>query len=443
MKRIVPFLVPWILLLAVPAFGQGPIDPVDVPQPTMKTLDQIEPRILIESLPYVIEKAGSYVLDGNAMLGSTNEHGITVAANDVVLDLGGFAMEGPTDGYGEPLSESGSAIYQEDGYRTLTVKNGSILKWNDQASEGVGMVQLLGTGNKIQNVTVRFCSRGIKMGPGALVQDCRVLNMAEEGETFGIWVGEGSVVKDCAVLTVQGGSAVGIGSDRACVFERCTVISNRSFSGVSSYAFLVGSHGVVENCVVKGWGGGLTEYGFLLSDFTRAARCTAMACQYGISLGERTEAIDSSASGCAVAGFYVHEGGALIERCAAQDNQIGISVGHNNVVRGCIAMDNLNQGIEVRDENNVIEGNACNHNASSGIYVATDANRIEGNHLVRNDYGLYFRYWDPTSHAKWNWAAKNTARGNTTQNYFVGVSNSVAPIEPAGTFSNPWANFEL
>lgn len=135
----------------------------------------------------------------------------------------------------------------------------------------------------------------------------------------------------------------------------------------------------------------------------------------------------------------------MIERCTAQKNTNGFSVAHNNVVRDCIAMDNFNQGIDVRDADNVIVGNACNNNGSAGIFVEGNENRIEGNHANGNEYGISFRYWSPENHAQRNWVAKNTAGDNRTQNYDVGADNAIAPIEPSGAaaFTNAWSNFEL
>lgn len=446
MTRAVPFLVSLLCCSAGAVRAQGPIDPVAGPGPMMKTLDQIEPRFLIESLPYVIEKPGSYVLAGNAMLGSTNEHGITVQANDVVLDLGGFTLEGPTDGNGEPLPESGSAIHQEDAYRMLTVRNGSIQKWNDQGAEGAGMVRLLGAGNQVENLTVRFCSRGIQTGPQAIVRNCRILNIAEEDAAFGIQAGPGSVVKDCTVAVVLGAPANGIHVGRNSVVAGCTVVSNWSVQGVQSFGITAEAHGVVDNCTVQGRSGGGTAIGFVLGDMARVVRSTARDCTDGFNLGERAAAEDCGAASCSSTGFYVYEGGARMERCTAQDCTNGFSVAHNNVVRDCIAMDNRYQGIDVRDEGNTIIGNACNQNGSSGIFVGGDGNRIEGNQMNGNQYGLYFRYWDENSHARRNLAVKNSAYGNTLQNYFfVGTDNAIAPIEPSGgaAFTNAWANFEL
>src|ERR1039458_2775981 len=71
-------------------FAQGSLTPPGAPAPTMKSLDQIEARTPISSLPYTISTPGSYYLTAsfNVTVGSA----ITITASQVTLDLNGFTL---------------------------------------------------------------------------------------------------------------------------------------------------------------------------------------------------------------------------------------------------------------------------------------------------------------------------------------------------------------
>jgi hypothetical protein len=77
--------------------AQGPLTPPGAPAPTMKTLQQVEPRIEINATNtpgdadsiFKITEPGSYYLTGN-VAGVSGKHGIEIAASDVTLDLMGF-----------------------------------------------------------------------------------------------------------------------------------------------------------------------------------------------------------------------------------------------------------------------------------------------------------------------------------------------------------------
>src|SRR5690348_17610582 len=71
------------------ALGQGALTPPGAPTPTMKSLDQVEPRIPISSAPALILNPGSYYLTTN-LIGTANQNGISVLADNVTIDLNGL-----------------------------------------------------------------------------------------------------------------------------------------------------------------------------------------------------------------------------------------------------------------------------------------------------------------------------------------------------------------
>lgn len=111
--RIVRIILLLIAGGAAISMAQGPLTPTAGPSETMRSLDQIEPRTPIDSLPHTIDESGSYFIANNLSVSGT---AILVTADNVSLDLQGFTIEG--DGTG-----TGIQIESADG---VTVRNGTI-----------------------------------------------------------------------------------------------------------------------------------------------------------------------------------------------------------------------------------------------------------------------------------------------------------------------------
>src|ERR1017187_3770343 len=88
-------------LTPTPGSPQGSLTPPGAPAPMMKTLDQIEARTPIDAAhtpgdggnQFIISAPGSYYLTGN-VTGVSGKNCISINADNVTVDLNGFALVG-------------------------------------------------------------------------------------------------------------------------------------------------------------------------------------------------------------------------------------------------------------------------------------------------------------------------------------------------------------
>src|SRR5450432_1854521 len=115
---------------SVSAFPQGSLTPPGAPTPTMKSLDQVQPRTLIPggTVAYTISSEGSYYLSGNLVVAS-GPGAIIVASNNVTIDLQGFELVG---------SGAGAGIFLNGGVSNVTIRNGTIRNFAGDGINGQG-----------------------------------------------------------------------------------------------------------------------------------------------------------------------------------------------------------------------------------------------------------------------------------------------------------------
>ncbi len=188
----------------------GPLMPPPGPiAPTYKTLQDVEPRIAVNSLPgtatavHVISEAGSYYLSDN-VTGEPGKHGIEITASDVSVDLNGFAV------LGQPGSLNGIS---GSGESNLIISRGSIRGWG-----GVGVSA--GTVNAILQDVVAASNgaHGFSLSHNATVTRCAAL-----GNDDGFFVDRGSVITQCEARgNADDGFFVGVGS----MIQECTAVGN-------------------------------------------------------------------------------------------------------------------------------------------------------------------------------------------------------------------------
>lgn len=166
----------------------GSLEPNAPPASTMKTLNEIEPRIPIPAsdtlaTTYHITQSGSYYLQGDRQC--QGAYGISVEANNVTIDLCGFSLIGNSALYG---------IYM-NGRSNVEVRNGTVRNF----STGIGEESTSGIGHRVIGVrAVSNANSGIHLvGKGHEVRGCTASNNATSasGSTaYGIYVGPCSTV---------------------------------------------------------------------------------------------------------------------------------------------------------------------------------------------------------------------------------------------------------
>ena len=184
--------------------------------------------------PVTIDQSGSYRLTSNLTVTDPNVDAIAIVADNVTLDLNGFAILGPQGGQGNGVKGGGSSI---------TVVNGSV--------EGMGGsgITLRGTNLRIERMhAANNGNAGIETGgptvntPGA----CLILkNTSVANKGPGITAGAGCKVESNAV-TNNGGDGIAAPNGSNLILEN-TVTENTGFGIRALIATVVRNNTVVGN----------------------------------------------------------------------------------------------------------------------------------------------------------------------------------------------------
>ncbi|MBN1675928.1 MAG: hypothetical protein JXR37_33095 [Kiritimatiellae bacterium] len=191
-------------------------DPMTPPGPpgseaaSMKTLNQVEPRTLIDAIPYTITNSGSYYLTRN-LTTSAETNGIVIEADDVTLDLNGFILSGT------PSAWCGIALGTQTN-RNITIRNGVVRGWGQS---GVSLQD--GLNCRLAGITAfdnaSLGGAGISVGEEWELEDC----FAYKNLSIGIEVGDHSRARNCKARWNMGnGFHSGIGS----ILEKCVSVEN-------------------------------------------------------------------------------------------------------------------------------------------------------------------------------------------------------------------------
>lgn len=237
--RVLSFVL--IITAVVAPARAGDLDPPAGPiGPTMKPLDQVEPRIAInaQNTPgdglsrFRITQSGSYYLTGN-VTGQLNRHGIVIAASNVTVDLMGFALQGSI------ASLDGISVH---GARSnITIRNGTVTGWGQDGVDlrhGASSSDEIGIGAHLDGLhSSSNGSHGFVLCRGAVVTNCTA--SLNSGNGFISTNAGTNVLRSCTALD-NGGT--GISTDNGSIVSHCTAENN----GGHGISVSVGS--TVINC---------------------------------------------------------------------------------------------------------------------------------------------------------------------------------------------------
>ncbi len=374
------------------AFAQGSLTPSGAPAPTMKTLDQLEPRIDLFNAPasavtttdaayhFIITQPGSYYLSANLGVAKTN--GIQINAEGVTLDLNGFQISRSFATFGNGIEIAATS-------HRAAVRNGSIIGFGTGVNSPGGSPA---SACAFRDLAVSGCTvSGIVAGRGAVLETCRAHN---NSGSYGIFTASGSTLTNC---TAQGNTgSLGIYAFDGSTLTGCSALGNRS-SAVSSAGILTGNGCTISRCT-----------SFLNSSSAAASPLTGR----------------------------------------------GLDVGARCTIENCTATENYGDGINIASQC-LVRANTCSSNGAvtggdgAGIHTTGSDTRIEGNNVINNSRGIDIG-------GAHNLIIKNSAAGNGTNyvfvanNVFGAVVDRTAPASAAvsgntaassaGT-TDPWANF--
>jgi len=240
MKRHLALAFAVILWAPSLLLAQGSLTPPGAPAPSMKTLDQVEPRTAVTSLPLTITQGGCYYLT-KSFAQSFAADALTIEADNVTVDFCGFTIQQTSATASivgvriEPLT-AGSPL------RNAVLRNGTIAGF-----AAVGITCLGGRNCLIENFAVMGCAGGgiafqafgTVGAAGNTFRRCRTNdNLGGSGIVLLSGAANvGNVIENCESLNNTTGFALAAGGN--------LIIGCRTSGNANNYSIGIGNRGGV------------------------------------------------------------------------------------------------------------------------------------------------------------------------------------------------------
>jgi hypothetical protein len=209
----------------------------------MKTLQQIEPRTPLNTLPgddsamFLVTQSGSYYLTTNVVVGP-GTNAMRIFASDVVIDLNGFTLYGTSSRVA--IQTAGPNLDR------VRIHNGNLVGWGGGIDFISAGFVTNGTFEDLVLVSSNLSAFVYGIGCGgdrARVSHCTITGFSGSSATA-MELGDQAVVEDCTVVNCNGGIVTGA----SCVVKNCRVSSCPGTEGIRTQDSCFIQHNLVVAC---------------------------------------------------------------------------------------------------------------------------------------------------------------------------------------------------
>ena len=346
-----------IAALVAPAPAGDLTPPTGPIEPTLKDLDEVEPRtpLNLENTPgdassvFKITNAGSYYLIGN-LKGVSGKHGILIDSDDVTIDLMGFHVSGVA-GSLRGITTTGVNL------ENIAITNGTIDGWGQ---DGIWLLNSL-NGVMTDLRASNNATAGIRVGSGTSISRCVAFN-----NTFAILTGLGCTISNCTAYQNTGWA---IEAGPGTLVEHCAAYDNGSQG-------FVGNSAIITHCTVRN-----SDYHGISAYHSTVSHCNVYACsKSGIWVGNDCNVINNNCTENTEAGIFANTKGNRIEsnNCTDNDKGIHVSGDANYIIRNICTDNTTNFDIAINNRygaimNHTMTGTpSVNGNSASSFMGTTD-----------------------------------------------------------------------